>query len=95
VPAEVLASILRQIGVLASLWCFIDCSPQSAGIEKKRIGLASLWRFGRFMMFLSHVVVVVIFLPEACRMRAFAFCSSLHFVWSKGNYFVSVLRVSC
>jgi hypothetical protein len=45
VPAEVLASILRQIGVLASLWCFIDCSPQSAALKKKRMGLASLWRF--------------------------------------------------
>jgi hypothetical protein len=40
VPAEVLASILHQIGVLASLWCFIDCSPESAGIEKEtdRVG---------------------------------------------------------
>jgi hypothetical protein len=47
VPAEVLASILRQIGVLASLWCFIDCSPQSADIEKETD------RVGQLMAFLA------------------------------------------
>ena len=45
VPAEVLASILRQTGVLATLWCFIDGSPQVRGIEKETD------RFGQLMVF--------------------------------------------
>jgi hypothetical protein len=47
VPAEVLASILRQTGVLATLWCFIDGSPQVRGIEKETD------RFGQLMVFLA------------------------------------------